>query len=98
IGGETGKTAKPMEPAWVRKVIACCEKYGVIAHFKQHGVYRHETQLADVGLTVDDVRKRETHTCADGTISYRILGIKRKSTDGVEKVEKLLQHIFDGKT
>jgi protein gp37 len=97
IGGQTGKTAKAMEPEWARKLIRCCEEHGVIPHFKQHGAYRNESQLAYVGLTVDDVKKRRQHRCKDGTINYRILKIKRRLGDGTERVVSLPQHIFDGR-
>jgi protein gp37 len=37
VGGESGRNARPMHPAWARHLRYECNTYGIPFHFKQHG-------------------------------------------------------------
>jgi protein gp37 len=37
VGGESGRTARPMELEWARKLRDQCQRHGVLLHFKQWG-------------------------------------------------------------
>ena len=40
VGGESGKDARPMHPAWVREWAGKCDDADVAFFFKQHGAWR----------------------------------------------------------
>lgn len=39
VGGESGRKARPMDPAWVQNVFEQCQKQGIPFFFKQWGAY-----------------------------------------------------------
>lgn len=54
IGGESGKNARPMHPAWARKLIADCEAAGVAKFFKQWGSWAPTLDRENADATVSD--------------------------------------------
>ncbi len=47
VGGESGKSARPMHPDWARKIIADCDAAGVAKFFKQWGRWLPMDQADD---------------------------------------------------
>lgn len=85
VGGESGGNARPMHPAWVRKIKAACDANGVLFHFKQWGEFLHESQFAAAGVELAGTGKKQRHQWPDGTVSVRV-GVNKAGhlLDGVE--------------
>ena len=59
VGGESGPGARPMEKAWVERILALCKKQHVDFFFKQWGgVQKSKTGRVLNGRTFDDMPKR----------------------------------------
>ena len=55
VGGESGPSARPMDPTWVREIQAACRKQSVPFFFKQWGgVHKSRTGRALDGRTWDE--------------------------------------------
>jgi protein gp37 len=46
-GGESGGGARPLEPEWIRDVIADCRRVRVVPFHKQWGTYRTNPLVVD---------------------------------------------------
>jgi protein gp37 len=58
-GGESGPSARPMNPDWVRSIRDQCVNAGVAFHFKQWGgVQKKQTGRVLDGRTWDELPKR----------------------------------------
>lgn len=56
VGGESGPGARPMDPAWVRAILAQCRRAGVPFFFKQWGGVRKDRTGRDLdGRTYDEL-------------------------------------------
>ena len=65
VGGESGPGARPMDPAWVRKIRAQCDEQAVPFFFKQWGgVHKSEAGRILDGRTYDDMPPRENRLVA----------------------------------
>lgn len=76
VGGESGKDARPMHPAWAVAIVEACVNNGVALHFKQWGDWQ---PILDLGLGAGVVymhgRKYtgdRIHRFPDGQISVRV--------------------------
>ena len=49
VGGESGISARPMHPAWVRQIRDACVEAGVAFHFKQWGTWQPREWFRDGG-------------------------------------------------
>ena len=59
IGGESGHGARPMDRAWVERVLQLCKEQGVLFFFKQWGgVHKSKTGRLLNGRTHDDMPER----------------------------------------
>jgi protein gp37 len=45
VGGESGIGARPMHPDWARAIRDACVAESIPFHYKQHGVWVHDSQL-----------------------------------------------------
>lgn len=81
-GGESGPTARPMHPGWVRSLRDQCEEAGIAFHLKQRGEF---TWDAPAGLYVPDAYVRE----ADGMVADEAVALELPGKwQGVWKVGK----------
>lgn len=59
VGGESGHGARPMEQAWVERILALCRRYGTAFFFKQWGgVQKSKAGRSLNGRTFDEVPER----------------------------------------
>jgi protein gp37 len=59
VGGESGRSARPMEVEWVREIFRACRKQHTKFFFKQWGgVRKHTTGRQLNGRTYDDMPAR----------------------------------------
>lgn len=78
VGGESGKEARPMNPAWVRSLRDQCAKAYVSFHFKQWGEW-----APAVGTEEGDVVFREPHPDYPGSdVVYLGLTVRRVGKHG----------------
>jgi protein gp37 len=54
-GGESGPGARPLDPHWVRDVIADCRRSGVAPFHKQWGTYTSNPLVVEKGMSTEDV-------------------------------------------
>lgn len=73
VGGESGYGARPMEPQWVRDIIADCENRGVAPFFKQWGSYSNHPMIVEDGLVLEHVKVMDTNGKGGGLIDGRIV-------------------------
>jgi protein gp37 len=55
-GGESGGGARPLEPRWVRDIIADCRHRGVVPFHKQWGSYGNNPLVVEQGLSTRDAQ------------------------------------------
>jgi protein gp37 len=60
-GGETGGGARPLDPQWVRDIIADCRRLGVVPFHKQWGTYRSNLLVVEHGLSIEDAKALDNH-------------------------------------
>jgi hypothetical protein len=86
VGGESGPSARPCNPEWIRLLRRHCEETGTPLFFKQWGEWLFEGQLPGAGFTsLPKVPERWT---TGGFLYYRV-GKRRagRALDGVEIME-----------
>jgi protein gp37 len=74
-GGESGKGARPIHPAWVRQLRDQCLKAGIAFHFKQWGNWRPIEEYGQ--LTI----RQNASGFKSHLVSYQNLGKKRAGRD-----------------
>lgn len=67
-GGESGGGARPVDPQWVRGVIADCRRHGVAPFHKQWGNYASNPLVTEQGLTIDEVKRIDTYGKGGGLV------------------------------
>jgi protein gp37 len=55
-GGESGGGARPLNPQWVRDIIADCHAKGVAPFHKQWGTYASNPLVIEQGMTIADAK------------------------------------------
>lgn len=87
-GGESGPGARPMHPAWARRIRDDCAAAGVPFHFKQHGAWVHEPGMAHLrSMGVDFSWKRVDSQLEGVRPAFMVLKTKKAAgrlLDGVE--------------
>jgi len=59
-GGESGGGARPIQPRWVRDIIADCRHHGVVHFHKQWGTYRSNPLVTEQGMSVKEAKALDT--------------------------------------
>ncbi len=67
-GGESGGNARPLNPQWVRDIIADCQRYGVAPFHKQWGTYNSNPLVVERGLSVPEALRRDSHGKGGGLV------------------------------
>jgi Protein of unknown function (DUF5131) len=55
-GGESGPGARPLDPQWIRDIIADCRRLGVVPFHKQWGTYRSNPLVVEQGMTIEEAK------------------------------------------
>jgi Protein of unknown function (DUF5131) len=56
-GGESGGRARPVNPRWVRDIIADCRRIGVAIFHKQWGSYANNPLVVEQGMSCERARR-----------------------------------------
>jgi protein gp37 len=56
-GGESGGGARPVNPQWVRDIIADCRRRGVTPFHKQRGSYSSNPLVVEQGMSIADAKE-----------------------------------------
>jgi protein gp37 len=56
-GGESGGGARPLNPQWVRDIIADCRRKGVAPFHKQWGTYRSNPLVVEQGMSIKEAKR-----------------------------------------
>jgi protein gp37 len=71
-GGESGPGARPMDPQWVRDVIADCVAKGVAPFHKQWGAYRNNPLVREGGLSPREAELMDGNGKGGGLVDKRL--------------------------
>ena len=55
-GGESGGGARPVNPQWVRDIIADCRRRGVVPFHKQWGTYSSNPLVVEQGMSIAEAK------------------------------------------
>ena len=55
-GGESGGGARPLNPQWVRDIIADCRRKGVVPFHKQWGSYENNPLVLEEGMSTEEAK------------------------------------------
>jgi protein gp37 len=67
-GGESGGSARTMNPQWARDIISDCREYGVAPFHKQWGTYASNPLVFESGLTLKKAQQKDTEGKGGGLI------------------------------
>jgi hypothetical protein len=83
-GGESGGGARPLDPQWVRDIIADCRRRGVAPFHKQWGSYQNNPIVVEQGLSIKEAALADGFGKGGGLIDdelVREFPVPRNSTD-----------------
>ena len=66
VGGESGPGARPLNPQWVRDIVAWSVDAGTPVFLKQWGTYWNNPLVSEQGMTVPDARRRDPKSNGKG--------------------------------
>ena len=72
-GGESGGGGRPIDPQWVRNIIADCRRCGVAPFHKQWGSYGNNPLVAEEGMTISDAKRRDPFGKGGGLIDGKLV-------------------------
>lgn len=72
-GGESGPRARPLDPQWVRDVIADCRRGGIAAFHKQWGTYKSNPLVVEQGMTIEEVKRSDPFGKGGGLVDGKIV-------------------------
>jgi protein gp37 len=72
-GGESGPKARPVNPQWVRDIIADCRRSGIAPFHKQWGHYQNNPLVVAQGRSVDDAKALDTFGKGGGLIDMKLV-------------------------
>ena len=72
-GGESGPKARPVNPQWVRDVIADCRRRGMAPFHKQWGTYVSNPLVVEQGMSVKDAKLLDQHGKGGGLVGGDII-------------------------
>ena len=87
-GGESGKMARPMHPAWLRQLRDACQEAGVAFFFKQWGTWAPAAPEAELSVTVE----------GDLVRSEELLGVPGAPAPVKRLSKAAAGRLFDGRT
>ncbi len=98
VGGESGKSARPMHPDWARSLRDQCAAANVPFFFKQWGEWGPEGEAGDHGLKAALLRgeKWDFHTAAYGEVHNDRIGTAWMQMDVYRVGKKAAGRLLDG--
>jgi protein gp37 len=72
-GGESGGGARPLNPQWVRDIIADCYRKGVAPFHKQWGTYAGNPLVIEQGMTVADAKVKDKFGKGGGLVDGKLI-------------------------
>lgn len=84
VGGESGHGSRPLNPTWVRDVIADCRKLSIAPFLKQWGSYGNNPLVHDLERTIDDAKRADPFGKGGGLLDGSICREFPKLVDIVE--------------
>jgi protein gp37 len=72
-GGESGAGARPLEPQWVRDVIADCRRFGVAPFHKQWGSYHNNPLVVEQDMTAREAREMDAEGKGGGLVDGKLV-------------------------
>jgi protein gp37 len=67
-GGESGPGARPVDPQWIRNIIADCRRKGVAPFHKQWGTYASNPLVVEQGMSVKDAATIDNYGKGGGLV------------------------------
>jgi len=72
-GGESGGGARPVDPQWVRDIIAECRQRGIATFHKQWGTYRSNPLVVEHGLSIKEAKALDESGKGGGLIDMKLV-------------------------
>jgi protein gp37 len=72
-GGESGGRARPIDPQWVRTIIADCRRKGVAVFHKQWGKYQNNPLVLEQGMTIVATKNLDDYGKGGGLIDGALI-------------------------
>jgi protein gp37 len=72
-GGESGPGARPVDPQWIRDIIADCRRNGVTPFHKQWGTYASNPLVVEQGMSVKDAATIDNYGKGGGLVEGRLI-------------------------
>ena len=72
-GGESGGGARPLDPQWVRDIIADCRQRGIAPFHKQWGTYHSNPLVVEHGMSIAEARAMDKYGKGGGLIDVKLV-------------------------
>jgi hypothetical protein len=72
-GGESGGGARPLEPQWIRDIIADCRRKGVARFHKQWGTYSSNPLVVEQGMSIAEAKSADPFGKGGGLVDGEIV-------------------------
>ena len=72
-GGESGGGARPLNPQWVRDIIADCRRKGVAPFHKQWGTYKSNPLVVEQGMSIAEAKAIDKHGKGGGLVDMKLV-------------------------
>jgi protein gp37 len=72
-GGESGGGARPLNPQWVRDIVADCRAKGVAAFHKQWGTYAGNPLVIEDGMSIAEAKAIDKFGKGGGVVDEKLI-------------------------
>jgi protein gp37 len=72
-GGESGGGARPLNPQWVRNIIADCRRMGVASFHKQWGSYRNNPLVVEQDMSNEKAERADNFGKGGGLVDGELV-------------------------
>jgi protein gp37 len=72
-GGESGGGARPLDPQWVRDIIADCRRRGVTPFHKQWGTYSSNPLVVEQGMSIVEAKALDKYGKGGGLVDGELV-------------------------
>jgi hypothetical protein len=72
-GGESGGGARPLNPQWVRDIIADCRRKDAVPFHKQWGSYRNNPLVVEKGLSIEQAEGLDPYGKGGGLVDGELV-------------------------
>jgi protein gp37 len=72
-GGESGGGARPVDPQWIRDIVADCRRKGVALFHKQWGSYRNNPLVLEQGISLEDAKRLDPFGKGGGLVDDKLV-------------------------